>query len=222
MAPTRNDEITSALVARAQAGDGAAITAIYARYATPLYRFILRRVSDPTVAEDLLQDVFVGMLAGLPSYKDRGYPIGSWLYRMAACRVIDWQRVTARRRVAPLEYAGQQASADDLDGADTAADRVAQQRALATAMTTLTDRQAAVIRLRFFADLPIAEVAQRLALTPLAVKALQHRGLVQLRTQLSPYHPALRRDGATAVFSNAKEACGDPGSGAIPLPARSR
>ena len=190
MAPTRNDEITSALVARAQAGDGAAITAIYARYATPLYRFILRRVSDPTVAEDLLQDVFVGMLAGLPSYKDRGYPIGSWLYRMAACRVIDWQRVTAHRRVTLLEHAGQRASVDGLDSVDSDADRVAQQRQLAAALTTLTARQAAVIRLRFGADLSIAEVAQRLALTPLAVKALQHRGLAQLRTQLRPYHTA--------------------------------
>ncbi len=189
--PLTNDHaITPALVARAQAGDADAITAIYARYATPLYRFLLRRVCDPAVAEDLLQDVFVGMLAGLPRYEDRGYPIGSWLYRMAACRVIDWQRVTARRRVAPLEHAGQRASVDGLDGADTDADRSAQQRALTAALTTLTARQAAVIRLRFGADLSIAEVAQRLALTPLAVKSLQHRGLAQLRTQLRPYHPA--------------------------------
>ena len=62
------------------------------------------------------------------------------------------------------------------------------QQQLAAALHTLTDRQAAVIRLRFLADLPIAEVAQRLALTPLAVKALQHRGLARLRTELSPYH----------------------------------
>jgi len=75
-------------------------------------------------------------------------------------------------------------------GATPDADRSAQQRQLAAALTTLTVRQAAVIRLRFLADLSIAEVAQRLALTPLAVKALQHQGMVQLRTQLSPYHPA--------------------------------
>ena len=189
MAPTNPAALTPATVARAQAGDDAAITAIYVRYATPLSRFILRRVGDPVVAEDLLQDVFVGMLAGLPSYEDRGHAIGAWLYRMAACRVIDWRRAT-RRCVLPLDQAGPLASADGLDGATTAADRSAQQRQLAAALTTLTDRQAAVIRLRFLAELPIAEVAQRLALTPLAVKALQHRGLVQLRIRLRPYHPA--------------------------------
>ncbi len=190
MESTTEDGITPATVRRAQAGDATAITEIHARYATPLYRFILRRVSDPAVAEDLLHDVFVRMLAGLPSYEERGYPIGSWLYRMAACRVIDWQRVTARRPIAPLELAGRRVSAGGLDGVATDADRLAQLRELAAALRTLTDRQAAVIRLRFFAELSIAEVAQRLALTPLAVKALQHRGLAQLRTQLSPYHTA--------------------------------
>ncbi len=188
MESTNPDAITSATVRRAQAGDATAITEIYERYATPLYRFIVRRVSDPAVAEDLLQDVFVRMLAGLPSYEERGFPIGSWLYRMASCRVIDWQRVAARRPVAPLEQAGRRTNAGDLDAVATDADRLAQQRELAAALRTLTDRQAAVIRLRFLADLPIAEVAQRLALTPLAVKALQHRGLARLRTQLSPYH----------------------------------
>jgi len=190
MEPMNPDTITPATVRQAQAGDATAIAAIHARYATPLYRFILRRVSDPTVAEDLLHDVFVRMLAGLPSYEERGYPIGSWLYRMAACRVIDWQRVTARRPIAPLELAGRRVSAGGLDGVATDADRLAQLRELAAALRTLTARQAAVIRLRFLAELSIAEVAQRLALTPLAVKALQHRGLAQLRSQLSAYHPA--------------------------------
>jgi len=190
MESTTEDGITPATVRRAQAGDATAITEIHARYATPLYRFILRRVSDPAVAEDLLHDVFVRMLAGLPSYEERGYPIGSWLYRMAACRVIDWQRVTARRPIAPLELAGRRVSAGGLDGVATDADRLAQLRELAAALRTLTARQAAVIRLRFLAELSIAEVAQRLALTPLAVKALQHRGLAQLRSQLSAYHPA--------------------------------
>jgi len=190
MESTTEDGITPATVRRAQAGDATAITEIHARYATPLYRFILRRVSDPAVAEDLLHDVFVRMLAGLPSYEERGYPIGSWLYRMAACRVIDWQRVTARRPIAPLELAGRRVSVGGLDGVATSVDLGVTQQRLAAAFTTLTDRQAAVIRLHFFAELSIAEVAQRLALTPLAVKALQHRGLAQLRTQLSPYHTA--------------------------------
>jgi RNA polymerase sigma-70 factor, ECF subfamily len=171
------------------AGD---VTAVYAQYARPLLRFILHRVSDPAVAEDLLQDVFVRMLVGLPPYEERGYPISGWLYRIAACRVIDWLRLNRRRHTTALDRALELAGDGWPDGADTAADREAAPRALAAALTQLTERQAAVLRLRFFAELPIAEVAVRLGLTPQAVKALQHRGVAQLRLILahSPYHPA--------------------------------
>lgn len=171
------------------AGD---VTAVYTHYARPLLRFILHRIGDPAVAEDLLQDVFVRMLVGLPQYEERGYPISAWLYRIAACRVIDWLRVNGRRRNTSLDHALELPGGDWPDGEDTAADREAKQRVLAAALAQLTERQAAVIKLRFFAELPIVEVAARLELTPQAVKALQHRGVAQLRQLLadSPYHPA--------------------------------
>lgn len=161
------------------------VAAVYARYARPLLHFILHRVGDPAVAEDLLQDVFVRVLVGLPRYEERGYPVGAWLYRIAACRVIDWLRVHARRRTASLDHALDLPSRGWPDGEDTAADREAKQRVLTVALAQLTERQAAVIRLRFFAGLPIVEVAERLGLTPQAVKALQHRGVTQLRSVLA-------------------------------------
>lgn len=169
------------------------VVAVYARYAAPLYRFILRKVGDPSVAEDLAQDVFVRMLAGLPQYEERGYPISAWLYRIAACRTIDWLRVHGRRRTESLDCAAELASTGWPDGENTAVDREAEQQTLAAALAQLSERQAAVLRLRFFAELPIAEVARQLDLTPGAVKALQHRALATLRHQLitqGAYHPA--------------------------------
>lgn len=168
------------------------VAAVYAHYQRPLLRFILHRVGDLAVAEDLLHDVFVRMLVSLPQYEERGYPISAWLYRIAACRVIDWLRVNGRRRISSLDRALDLAGDGWPDGQDTAADHEVEQRVLAAALAQLTERQATVIRLRFFAELPIAEVAERLGLTPQAVKALQHRGVAQLRQFLanSPYHPA--------------------------------
>lgn len=79
------------------------------------------------------------------------------------------------------------------DGEHTAVDREAAQRVLMAALAQLSERQALVLRLRFFAALPIAEVARQLDLTPGTVKSLQHRGLTTLRRQLieqGAYHPA--------------------------------
>lgn len=168
------------------------VAAVYAHYRRPLLRFIMHRVGDPAVAEDLLQDVCVRMLVGLPQYEERGYAVSAWLYRIAACRVIDWLRANGRRHTTSLDHALELASGGWPDGEDTAADREAEQRVLAAALAQLTERQAAVIWLRFCAELPIVEVTERLGLTPQAVKALQHRGVAQLRQLLadSPYHPA--------------------------------
>jgi RNA polymerase sigma-70 factor, ECF subfamily len=184
MLPLPDVDITPALVARAQAGDTDAIAAIYAQYARPLLRFIVHRVGDPLVAEDLLHDVFVRMLAGLPAYQERGFPIGSWLYRIATCRVIDWRRRSCRRGAVSIDEEFELASDEWPDGERTLADQEAEQHTLDRALGQLTGRQAAVIRLRFFAELPIAEVAQRLGLPPGTIKALQHRGLATLRRQL--------------------------------------
>jgi RNA polymerase sigma factor (sigma-70 family) len=153
-----------------------------------LLRFILHRVGDPTVAEDLLQDVFVRMLVGLPQYEERGYSIGAWLYRIAACRVIDWLRLNGRRRISSLNLALELVGDGWPDGEDTAADRETEQHVLAAALAQLTERQATVIRLRFFAELPIVEIAARLGLTPQAVKALQQR-LIALHNLDCPWRP---------------------------------
>lgn len=161
--------------------------ALYLRYARPLFAFILHRVGDPGVAEELVQDVFERMLIGLPQYEDRGYPVGAWLYKIAACRAVDWIRKHSRRHLNSLDYLSELADEAWPDGEDCRADREARQRVLLAALEQLTERQAAVIRLRFFAELPIAEVANRLGLTPQAVKALQHRGVAQLRLLLTPH-----------------------------------
>ena len=185
--------ITPDLIAQAKAGDADAITAIYERYATPITRFIFQRVGDRSLAEDLSQDVFVRMLASLPTYEDRGYPIGAWLYRMATCRVIDWRRVHQHRQHEPLEQIERFTREGELDTVFLAVARADEQRALRAALTTLSARHASVLRLRFLAGLPIAAVAQRLALTQQAVKALQHRALAQLRVRLDQqrrYHAA--------------------------------
>lgn len=159
--------------------------ALYVRYARPLFVFILHRVGNPEVAEELVQDVFERMLIGLPQYENRGYPVGAWLYKIASCRAIDWIRKHSRHRLNSLDQLSELADEAWPDGEDCRADREARQRVLLAALEQLTKRQATVIRLRFFAELPIAEVASRLGMTPQAVKALQHRGTAQLRLLLA-------------------------------------
>ena len=54
-ATTSSDAI---LVNRIAAGDKLAMQALFARHRTPVYRWLLRLVSNETLAEDLLSEVF--------------------------------------------------------------------------------------------------------------------------------------------------------------------
>jgi len=68
-------------------------------YRQQLYRFILKRVSDPTVAEDIVQDVVVKMWTHRDSLRD-GAKLRPWLYQITRNAITDYYR--ARRNAAEL------------------------------------------------------------------------------------------------------------------------
>ncbi len=171
----------SRLIERAKACDEEALSELYHRHANAVFRYIYYRVGDQEAAEDLVGDVFVRAMEGLPSYQQTGIPFEAWLYRIAQARVVDhYRRQNVRRTVALDEQLP--------DGEETTPDRVAAKsdeiRQAREAMSRLTDEQQMVLSLRFIAGHPTAEVATLLGKTEGAVKALQSRALASLRRLL--------------------------------------
>jgi RNA polymerase sigma-70 factor (ECF subfamily) len=64
-------------IARARKGDPEAVAALYQHYADGVYRYLLYRVGDAELAEDLTADVFLRMIEDLPRYEERGLPFGA-------------------------------------------------------------------------------------------------------------------------------------------------
>ena len=171
----------SRLIERAKACDEEALSELYHRHANAVFRYVYYRVGNREVAEDLVSDVFVRALEGLPSYKQTGTPFEAWLYRIAQARVIDHYRRQSVRRVVALDE-----QLPDVE--ETSPDRVAAKsdelRRAWEALTCLTDEQQMVISLRFIAGHSTAEVAELLGKTEGAVKALQSRALASMRRLL--------------------------------------
>jgi RNA polymerase sigma-70 factor (ECF subfamily) len=169
------------VIARAKEGDAESIAWLYERYAPLVRRYIVGRVGDPLLAEDICSDVFVKVIESLGRYEDRGWPFSAWLYRIAYARTMDILRQSRRRPSIPLDeqVAGRGDSFDE-----TILARVAYHE-LQQLMGVLTSEQRTVLRLRFDEDRSLAEVAQSLGRTVGSVKALQHRGLARLAEELS-------------------------------------
>ena len=165
------------LVSRAQKGDEVAFTQLYEEYFDRIYRYTVIRIGNQMEAEDITQQVFLKALQSIGSFKWKGAPFSSWLYRIAHNQMVDYLRKTKRRTSVPLDDIILRADSDPQKDTEKAFDM----RQLSSAIQQLTESQRAVISLRFASEMPIAEVARVMDKSEGAVKALQHSAVVALR-----------------------------------------
>ena len=168
------------LIRRAQQRDQVALTQLYEDNFDRIYRYCAIKIGDRTEAEDMTQQVFLNAIKSLPSYKFKGMPFSSWLYRIAHNQIVDYLRKKSRRAMVPID---ETVAADDDPREET--EIKLQMEELAEATKKLTAAQREVISLRFAAELSIAEVARAMGKSEGAIKALQHSAIAALRRVLA-------------------------------------
>lgn len=85
------------LVARAKAGDRAAMGELYRRFRPRIYALTLHLTGSPSEADDITQDVFLKAYRRLGTFAGRS-EFFTWLYRIAVNRALNARRDGARRR----------------------------------------------------------------------------------------------------------------------------
>ncbi len=170
------------LVARAQGGDLEAIGELYDQHHVSVLKYTWSRVADRETAEDLTGEVFLRMVRALPKYRRTKIPFRAWLYRIARNLVIDHYRSQSDRNTVPLEVA--EAASNKGDPAK-AMDQALEMEQLHGVLASLKPLQRDVVVLRFLVGLSIRETAGVLRKSEASVKAMQHRGLIELREALS-------------------------------------
>jgi len=170
------------LVQRAQRNDHDAFAQLYEAYFDKIYRYIVLKISNETEAEDMTQQVFLKALRSLSSFKWKGTPFSSWLYRIAHNQVIDHYRKKSKRITVPIDEVPIIADTEN-DPEEMAEHKLNMERVLIAAKE-LTEAQREVIALRFTSELSIAEVAKIMGKSQGAIKALQHSAVAALRRQM--------------------------------------
>ena len=178
-ASVRPEEQERLLVEAAQK-DPARFTELYELNFERVYAFIVRRVGDRDVAEDLTSDVFHKALANLPRFEWRGTPFAAWLCRIAANAIVDRAKQMSR------EVASDEDPPDP--GAEPNLEAVENRAQLFRLVDQLPPDQRRVIFDRFVEQKSIREIAQQLGKTEGAIKQLQFRALEKLRTQMEGAH----------------------------------
>ncbi len=176
------------LIQRAQStGDPAAFEGLYVLYADKIYRFLLARVQDVQLAEELTSQVFLRLIERIGQYRiqpqDNVAIFSGWLYQIARNTLNDMYRSERRRTFVPLDKAVNTLPQDP-EPLEAVERKLTMERVLA-ALGNLNERQQQVVILRFIEGLSVAETARVMRLTEGAVKALQHRALKNLQNYLS-------------------------------------
>jgi RNA polymerase sigma-70 factor (ECF subfamily) len=171
------------LIRRARQRDQVALTQLYEENFDKIYRYVVLKIGDRTEAEDMTQQVFLNALKSISSYKFKGMPFSSWLYRIAHNQVVDFYRKKSKQATVPLDES--LPIPDEGDDPQRLAEKKMEINELIVATRHLTEAQQEVISLRFAAELSIAEVAGVMGRSEGAVKALQHSAIVALRRQLT-------------------------------------
>ncbi len=169
------------LVRRAQQHDEEAFAELYEKYFDKIYRYISLKIGNRFEAEDMTQQVFINALNSISSFKWRGLPFSSWLFRIAHNLVVDYFRKKTRQPVSTLN--------ESITASEDNPQKVIEQKMnieqLELASKGLTPAQQEVIALRFAGELPIAQVARVMGRSEGAIKALQHSAIVALRKILN-------------------------------------
>ncbi|HEY3903405.1 MAG TPA: SigE family RNA polymerase sigma factor [Streptosporangiaceae bacterium] len=154
-----------------------AITDLYCAHYRPLVRLAALLVHDVATAEEVVQDSFVALHAGLHRLRDNEKTLA---YLRAA--VMNRSRSVLRHRVVVDRNAPK--PAPDMPSAEHGALALFERSAVVAALRDLPVRQREVVVLRFYADLSEAQIASAMGITRGAVKSHTSRAMSALRTVL--------------------------------------
>jgi len=184
------------LVARAQAGDRAAVGELLHRHGPGLYRSVLLpRLGSQAAAEDALAETYAKVVERIDRFTWQNVGFYPWLRTVALRVALDQLR--ARKRVLVWE-------ADDVarevDAASTATpveqalsdrrDREASRARVEAALARIHPRYASVIRMRVLEERPREDVARELEVSPATFDVLLHRAVAALKKALTEASPA--------------------------------
>lgn len=185
-----SDSADRQLVARAQAGDRAALGELLQKHGPGIYRSVLLpRLGNEAFAKEALSETYAKVVANIGKFVWQNVGFYPWLRTVALRVALDQLRAKKR-----LVFFDEDDLAREIDAAETAApvdeqiseqrDREAARKKVEDALALIHPRYAEAIRLRILLEKSRSEVALELGVSPATFDVLLHRAIASLRKAL--------------------------------------
>ena len=159
-----------------RAGDEDALVALYRRHQASIARFALHMSGAPEIAEEIVQDVFLALLADNLRYSEEKGTLEAFLIGMARNQVR--RHLREARRIDPLSDASCVQQPDEPRGPDDGLE------ALRHSISALPESYRAVIVLCDLEEISYADAAERLGCAIGTVRSRLHRARAILEMKL--------------------------------------
>jgi RNA polymerase sigma-70 factor (ECF subfamily) len=165
-------------------GDAIAFDLLYERYRGPLYRFILRQVNDPVLANDLYQLCWEKLVKNRDKYRAQS-PFPAWLFLLARNTVIDHFRRPANSGTTELPELE-----SDSKGPEESALEFETERSLAAAISALPAEQREMVLLRLEGGFDLATIADITGVGIETCKSRLRYAIARLKTDMQSAPPS--------------------------------
>ena len=179
-----NDPGDDVLMLAWAGGDVAAFEVLYARHRGPLYRFLLRQLRDPALADEFFQDVWQRVIAARSGWTPDA-AFRTWLFRIAHNRLNDHWRGLKHRPPAPDDGDERAARVPDPTTPERELSDFEQRRRLQLALESLPDEQREVLQLRLEHELSLEEIGDITGAGRETVKSRLRYAMDKLRARLN-------------------------------------
>jgi len=155
---------------------------LYDAYVERIYQYLLRRLGQPEVAEDLSSQVWEKVLKKISSLRsDEELGFASWLFTIARNELNQYFRRHKKEEV----YALPEILEDESKGPGDLTRETSNVEVIRQILVVLPKKQREVVEFRYFADLQNKEIAKILKVSEKTVASNLSRGLKTLHERLS-------------------------------------
>jgi RNA polymerase sigma-70 factor (ECF subfamily) len=171
-----------ALLARIRDRDSAALRALFTRYHGRVFHFVMRRLHDPGLAEEVVADVFFEVWRSIDHFQGASRP-STWLFGIAHFKATGAHRDRSRFKRASVVPTKVESLHRVPDGADAGARLIAREELaiVRRALAGMPGEQREVLELAVIEGLPYEQIAERLGVPEGTIKTRVSRARAKLR-----------------------------------------
>ncbi len=179
---------SSWLISECIAGNQAAIEMLVRQYETGVFKLALSIVGDEADANEITQETFIAALKSLRTYQERK-TFKAWLFTIA----LNLSRSHLRKRKIIERLKGTVSSifrieTQKLSSPEDDVIRTEKEQTIWNELNQLDERHRTAVVLRYFHELPIAEIAEIMGINEGTVHSRLHTARERLRDALNSLH----------------------------------